>query len=303
MATILRKGHTYSSGDAVTANNLNNLVDQAEFVEGPGKSTDDRTLEVHQSGYLQVKDGGITSAKLASDAITVNVIQDGTINNDKLQNNTIEGGKLVDGTITSTQLADDAVTSDKLATDSVGSDALSATGVTAGTYTSPTIVVDDDGRITSATNGQAVPSGQWQFLSTPRSLRESGAVIGTTTVTYQVCGYPEIPADARYLMFLYRTNQGHLNVFKGLEGDVRVVSCGDNRNAEAIFILESIQYPITSFSFSSVNSGALSSGGLVPDSTSHSNMIPLNHMRFTLVNGNNDGGSAHVHLRIIAFKY
>ena len=302
MATILRKGHTYSSGDAVTANNLNNLVDQAEFVEGPGKSTDDRTLEVHQSGYLQVKDGGITSAKLASDAITVNVIQDGTISNEKITNNTIEGGKLVDGTITSTQLADDAVTSDKLATDSVGSDALSATGVTAGTYTSPTIVVDDDGRITSATNGQAVPSGQWQFLSTPRQI-QTNELTGTFTRDVKVCDYTDVPADARYLMFVYYGHQGYLDVFKGHEGYTRVATIGDNADGERLFILENIQYPVTVSQNGGGSEGPLTRGGLVPDSTSHSNMVPLHHMNFRFGDANDDGPSRHVYLRIIAFKY
>ena len=67
---ILQKGTNYSEGSVVTATNLNNHVDQATFVAGAGKATDNVSLEVHSGGYLQVKDGGITSSKLASDALT-----------------------------------------------------------------------------------------------------------------------------------------------------------------------------------------------------------------------------------------
>ena len=88
---ILSKGNTYSSGDAVTAANLNNLVDQATFVTGTGNATDNSTLEVHSSGYLQVKDLGITTGKLAALAV----------NDDKIANATIPSAKLASATITS----------------------------------------------------------------------------------------------------------------------------------------------------------------------------------------------------------
>jgi hypothetical protein len=67
---ILSKGNTYSSGDAVTAANLNSLVDSATFVSGSNQTTDDSTLEVHSSGYLKIKDGGVDETQLANGAVT-----------------------------------------------------------------------------------------------------------------------------------------------------------------------------------------------------------------------------------------
>jgi len=67
---ILSKGNTYSSGDSVTAANLNSLVDSATFVSGSNETTDNTSLEVHSSGYLQVKDDGITNAKIQDGAVT-----------------------------------------------------------------------------------------------------------------------------------------------------------------------------------------------------------------------------------------
>ena len=62
---ILSKGNTYSSGDSVTAANLNSLVDSATFVSGSNQTTDNSTLEVHTDGYLTIKDDGVTNAKIA----------------------------------------------------------------------------------------------------------------------------------------------------------------------------------------------------------------------------------------------
>jgi hypothetical protein len=67
---ILSKGQTFASTDTVTSTKLNNLVDNAAFVSGSSGTTDDSSLEVNGSGRLQVKDSGISSAKIAASAIT-----------------------------------------------------------------------------------------------------------------------------------------------------------------------------------------------------------------------------------------
>ena len=104
MGNILSKGTDYTEGSTVTATNLNEHVEKANFVAGAGNTTDDSSLEVH-SGHLRVKDGGITSAKLASDALTGG---DGgstiVVNNNNFTDNTISGGKLVDASISSDKL-------------------------------------------------------------------------------------------------------------------------------------------------------------------------------------------------------
>ena len=60
--SVLSKGTTFSTGDQVTATNLNNHVDNATFAAG---AVDNSTTQL-SGGAIIVKDGGITSAKLAS---------------------------------------------------------------------------------------------------------------------------------------------------------------------------------------------------------------------------------------------
>jgi len=79
---ILTKGHTFANADSVTSTKLNNLVDAAAFVAGASGTTDNTSLEVNGSGRLQVKDLGITSAKIAASAITTSKLPDSTLATD-----------------------------------------------------------------------------------------------------------------------------------------------------------------------------------------------------------------------------
>jgi hypothetical protein len=103
---ILSKGTTFSSGQSVTAANLNALVDSANFVAGGSGTTDNTTLQVHGSGYLEVKDGGITNAKLAAGAVNASSIADGTITVTQLANDAVITEKIADNAITSAKISD-----------------------------------------------------------------------------------------------------------------------------------------------------------------------------------------------------
>ena len=147
---ILNQSNLYTSGESVTAANLNALIGQATFSTNNGEAVDGSTLQVHSTaGYLMVKDGGITSFKLAPGAVDASAI--GT------------------GTITDTQLASDAVTTIKIADDAVTADKLAHTAVTPGSYTNTNLTVDQQGRITAAASSSGLVGTAQVIVAAPTS--------------------------------------------------------------------------------------------------------------------------------------
>ena len=159
---ILSKGTTFSSGQSVTAANLNALVDSANFVAGASGTTDNTTLQVHGSGYLEVKDGGITNAKLAAGAVNASSIADGTITVTQLADDAVTTPKIKDSTgatdgVTTAKLADGAVTAAKIsATDTTFN---VGTNVAIGALAGSTFKFDVTGSTGNVANFQANAAG------------------------------------------------------------------------------------------------------------------------------------------------
>ena len=93
----------------------------------------------------QINNLAITEAKLASFAVT----------SARVASFAVTANKLATNAVTTNKISQSTITQSKLAANSVGSNQLISTGVTAATYTSATITVDADGRITSASSGSA----------------------------------------------------------------------------------------------------------------------------------------------------
>ena len=159
---ILSKGTTFSSGQSVTANDLEALVDSANFIAGGSGTTDNTTLEVHSSGYLQVKDGGITNGKLAAGAVNASSIADGTITVTQLADNAVTTPKIKDSTgatdgVTTAKIADGAVTAAKIsATDTTFN---VGTNVAIGAVAGSTFKFDVTGSTGNVANFQANAAG------------------------------------------------------------------------------------------------------------------------------------------------
>jgi hypothetical protein len=93
----------------------------------------------------QIADLAVTSAKLASFAVT----------SARLASFAVTTAKLATNAVTAIKITQSTITQSKLAANSVGANQLISTGVTAASYTSASITVDADGRITAASSGSA----------------------------------------------------------------------------------------------------------------------------------------------------
>jgi len=102
---------------------------------------------------LNTLGGTIASAQIDDNAITAAKISNNAVTTDKILASNVTTAKLAASAVTGNNIAQSTITQSKLATDSVGSTQLIATGVTAQEYTSATITVDADGRITAASSG------------------------------------------------------------------------------------------------------------------------------------------------------
>ena len=79
---VLSTGQSFSSGDQVTAQKLNDIIGQATFTSA-ADTTDNSTLTLGSS-KLKVKDAGITATQLATDSVITDKIQDGAVTAAKL---------------------------------------------------------------------------------------------------------------------------------------------------------------------------------------------------------------------------
>jgi hypothetical protein len=104
---------------------------------------------------LSTLSGTIASAQIADYAVNTLELATNAVTAIKITQSTITQAKLASNSVGATQIIQSTITQSKLAANSVGSNQLIATAVTPATYTSATITVDADGRITSASSGSA----------------------------------------------------------------------------------------------------------------------------------------------------
>lgn len=145
-----------------------------------GAPVDDSTIEI-SSGALQVKDGGIAAAKLASSAVTSAKIAADAVTGAKIADDAIDSEHYTDGSIDAAHLASNSVTSVKIANDAVTAAKLADTAVTAGSYTAADITIDAQGRITAAASGTIATSEIADDAVTAAKLADTAVTAGSYT--------------------------------------------------------------------------------------------------------------------------
>jgi hypothetical protein len=106
--SVIQVQDEFQSGDNVTASSLNDLVNDASFVNG---AVDNSTLQVASAGHLKVKDNGILSNHLKSDATNDSVR---AVTTNHIRNDAVTNAKIADLAVDTDQIAADAVTYAKI---------------------------------------------------------------------------------------------------------------------------------------------------------------------------------------------
>jgi hypothetical protein len=78
---IINKGTSFSNGEQLTADKINNLLDLATFNQS---ATDSASTTVNSASQIVVADSGVTTAKLATDAVETAKIKDANVTFAKL---------------------------------------------------------------------------------------------------------------------------------------------------------------------------------------------------------------------------
>lgn len=81
--SVINTGKTFANGEQLTADKLNQVIDQATF--NASEAVDGSTITLI-SGAMAVNDSGITEDKIGNGAVTTNKIADGNVTKAKIEN-------------------------------------------------------------------------------------------------------------------------------------------------------------------------------------------------------------------------
>jgi hypothetical protein len=195
-------GHTgkFLTNDGTTLNwvSLSTLGDVTSVIAGAGLSgggtagdinlsvnTDGTTISVNGANQLQVADGGITSAKLAGNAVGSANIVDGAVSGNDIGASAVGQTNLADGAVTNSKIGVSAVGVSNI--QSGGNDKIMATdagGIV--TWLDRTILIEDNQNLSLVGNTLSIQDGNNVDLSAVTAAGQVAGALGTLVIQNDV---------------------------------------------------------------------------------------------------------------------